>query len=124
MCSREELNHLISQLLYHVDRAAVLGAKIQYKKEQSLKKANAKTVKQPRTITANKRLKQLVRFHSAYFKYLIFALDPYTEIIVPLSTSSPLTLFITNILTNMFPQYRPYFPHTSRTIVEFLQVSV
>lgn len=124
MFSREEINYLISQLLYHVDRAAVIGANLHYEQEQTMKLASKKVVKRRRVTTTNKKLKQLVRFHSAYFKYLIFALDPHTEISVPLSKSSPLTLFITNIMSKTFPTYRPYFSHTSRTIVEFLQVSV
>lgn len=124
MCSREEINHLISQLFYHVERAAVIGARLHFKQEQKAKKPPKKrSAKRARPTVTNKRLKQLIRFHSAYFKFLIFALDPHTEIRVPLSNSSSLTLFMTNILAKMYPNYRPYSPHTSRTIVEFLQVT-
>lgn len=130
MCTREEINDLISELLYHVERVAVRGAEIQYEQEvQSTRNVNHSTCKDSGnkkcSAVRKKRLRQLVRFHSAYYKYLIFALDPYAEIIVPL-TSSPLALFITNIISKTLPyqQYPQYMQHhTSRTIVEFLQVS-
>lgn len=136
MCTREELNGLIGLLLYHVDRAAGLGAKIQYEQEQrgleeeqqqrQKPKIARKNVKQKKAVkdgASNQRLKQLLHFHSAYFKYLIFALDPYTEILVPLSASSSLTLYITNFIRRQMPQTHAPYRYTSRTVVEFLQVS-
>lgn len=125
MCTREELNSLIRELLYHIEKVAVLSAKIQYEEEvKSFKpveylSCSDKTNNDIKSNAVNTRLKQLMRFHMAYLRYFVFSLDQYTEIIIPLSPSS-LSLFITNIVSEIFPQ--PILYHTSRTILEFLQV--
>lgn len=128
MCTREELNSLIRELLRHIEQVALLGAKIQFDEELKLNKpveyltCSDKTKNYVRNNAQNARFKQVARFHMAYLKYFVFALDPYAEIIVPLSSSS-LALFITNIMSKMAPssQQMP-FHHTSKTIIEFLQV--
>lgn len=125
MCTREELNSLISELLRHIDEVAVLSAKIQYEEESKLIKPIEyltccdQTNNDIKNRMVNTRLNQLIRFHVAYLRYFVFSMDPYAEIIVPLSPSS-LSLFITNIVSEIVPQ--PIVHHTSRTIMEFLQV--
>lgn len=121
MCTREELNKLIKELFFHVDRAAVLGAQIQFKQEQK-SQTKCKSMAHGKSSQSENRLKKLIEFQKAFFKYLIFALDPYTEIIVPISSSS-VALFMTNVIKRMTPRLG-HFQHTSRTIVEFLQVSI
>lgn len=128
MCTREELNSLIRELLRHIEQVALLGAKIQFDEESKLNKpaeyltCSDHTKNYVRNNAENARFKQVARFHMAYLKYFVFASDPYAEIIVPLSSSS-LSLFITNIMSKMAssPQQIP-FRHTSKTIIEFLQV--
>lgn len=130
MCTREELNILIRELLHHVEQVAIWSAKIQFNEENKSFKSMEyltccdKTNNDMRNILANKRFKQIARFHSAYLKYFIFALDPYADIIIPLSSSS-LALFITNMVSKMMPQQESNtIHHTSKTIIEFLQVCV
>lgn len=126
MCTREELNSLIRELLRHVEQVALLGAKIQFDEEMKLIKptesyltCSDNTKNYVKNNAQNARFKQVVRFHVAYLKYFVFAADPFAEIIVPLSASS-LTLFMTNILSKSSHQIP--FQHTSKTIIEFLQV--
>lgn len=122
MCSREELNDLIHELLYHIEKVGTFSAQIQF--ENELKSVEyltccAQTNTDMKTEMTNTRLKQLIRFHVAYMRYFVFAFDPYAEIFVPLSSSS-LTLFITNIVSKTMPEHA--MVHTSRSILEFLQV--
>lgn len=125
MCTREELNNLIRELLKHIEKVAVLSAQIQYDEELKSKKpveyltCSDKTNNAMRDSSNNARLNQLVRFHVAYLRYFVFSIDRFTEIIIPLSPSS-LSLFMTNIVSDFLPQ--PIIQHTSRTILEFLQV--
>lgn len=144
MCTRSEINGLIGLLLYHVDRAAAKGAEIQLKQEQrqwprqyeqmqvkeqqkqqkqKIIRRSYKQRKSGKSTAIDLRMKQLLRFHSAYFRYLIFASDPYTELLIPLSTSSSLTLFITNFIRRQMPYNQAPYQYTSRVIVEFLQVN-
>lgn len=129
MCTREELKSLILELLRHIEQVALLSAKIQFDEEIKMSKSpeyltcSDNTNNYVRNNAQNARFKQLARFHVAYMKYYVFASDPYAEIVVPLSSSS-LALFITNIMSKMAPSPQPMpFNHTSKTIVEFLQVS-
>lgn len=125
MCTREEINLLIRELLYHVEQVAISAARIEFNNEIKTNNieyaAYGEKTNIERNEKAKKRYDQLVRFHSAYMQYFTFALDPFAEIIIPL-TSSSLSLFITNIVSRMMPQQAQTMPHTSRTIVEFLQV--
>lgn len=128
MCTTNELRSLIRELLHHIEQVALLSAKIQFKDENKQQKPNEyitcceKTNNYRNNSILNTRFNQLFRFHSAYMKYFVFALDPYAEVIVPL-TSSPLTLFITNILAKVSPQRQTASTHqTSKSIIEFLQV--
>lgn len=127
MCTREELNNLIRELLYHIEKVAVLSAKIQYDEEAKSFKpveylsCSDKTNSEMKNSAVNSRLKQLERFHTAYLRYFVFSMDQFTEIITPLSPSS-LSLFITNIVSEIVPQ--PILHHTTRTILEFLQVRI
>lgn len=125
MCSREELKQLLHELLYRLDQVAYLGARTQFKDEcnslssQTYLEYHGKC----QFTNGNIRFESILRFQKAYIRYFVFSSDPYTEFIVPL-TSSSLALFITNILSrdgNGQTELPPY--HTSRTIIEFLQVS-
>lgn len=127
MCTREELNVLIRELLRHVEKVALIGAKIQFKEEnKSYKSQEYLTCSEGsnnyrKNNFANNRFKDILRFHLAYMKYFVFAMDPYAEVIVPISSSS-LALFITNIISKVLPD-QPIVYQTSKTIIEFLQVS-
>lgn len=123
MCSREELRQLLFELLYRLDQVAFLGARRQFSEESSnltLKNKNVSAALKMGRDTA--RFEKILRFHKAYIRYFVFASDPYTEFIVPLGSSS-LALFMTNILSRDGPMSSPIGYHTSRTIIEFLQVS-
>lgn len=130
MCTRQELNWLIRELLHHIEEVALLSAKIQFDEELKLTKptdyfANVdSTQNQMQSNANNARFERVVRFHMAYMKYYVFGLDPYAEIIVPLPSTS-LALFITNITSRMTsPSQKFPTRHTSRTIIEFLQVNI
>lgn len=118
MGSRDEYNTLMRELLRHIEQVAILGANIQFKEEIEVDKpieyltCCEKTKNYLRNNVQSARYKQIVRFHSAYMKYFVFASDPYAEIVIPLSPSS-LSLFIW--------KHQFTFQHTSKTIIEFLQ---
>lgn len=124
MCSRAELKKLLYELLYRLDQVAYLGARTQFKDEcNSFNSQKHSTHNDSTQIgNGNVHFENILRFQKAYIRYFVFASDPYTEFIVPL-TSSSLALFITNILARdgAVQTAAPY--HTSRTIIEFLQVS-
>lgn len=124
MCSREELRQLLHELLYRMDQVAYLGARTQFNEEcNNIKSQNFSAYNDKSHIgNGNARFENILRFQKAYIRYFVFASDPYTEFIVPL-TSSSLALFITNILSQDGPSQSPVY-HTSRTIIEFLQVSL
>lgn len=126
MCSRVELRQLLDELLLRVDQVAYLGARTQFRDECNNIKTHSfldgiESISQ--IGSGNTRFECILRFQRAYIRYFVFASDPYTEFIVPL-TSSSLALFITNILSRDGPTQSPVAYHTSRTIVEFLQVSL
>lgn len=118
---------LIRELLRHVEKVAILGAKIQFKDENKSYKSQEYLTccdvsnNYRKNSLANTRYRDILRFHMAYMKYFVFAMDPYAEVIVPISSSS-LTLFITNIISKVLPD-QPIVHQTSKTIIEFLQVS-
>lgn len=124
MCSRSELRQLLHELLFRLDQVAYLGARTQFSEECSqLESLNFSThIDKYHSGNGNTRFENILRFQKAYIRFFVFAADPYTEFIVPL-TSSSLALFITNILSQDGPTQLPVAYHTSRTIVEFLQVS-
>lgn len=122
MCSRGELRQLLEELLFSVDQVAYLGARTQFSDECNKFKLNG-TENKTQFGSGNVHFECILRFHRAYIRYFVFAADPYTEFIVPL-TSSSLSLFITNILSQDGPTESPVDYHTSRTIIEFLQVSL
>lgn len=120
MCSRGELKQLLYELLFRVDQVAYLGARTQFNEECN---ANSHRYSEKNPIgNGNLRFENILRFQKAYMRYFVFASDPYTDFIVPL-TSSSLALFITNILSRDGPMQSPGIYHTSRSIIEFLQVS-
>lgn len=128
MCTRAELNSLVRELLRHIEQVALLSAKIQFDEELKSNKpaeyltCSDHTKNYVRNNAQNARFKQVTRFHMAYLKYFVFAADPYAEFIMPLSSSS-LALFITNIMTKMATSTQQIpLRHTSKTIIEFLQV--
>lgn len=125
MCSREELRQLLYELLCRLDYVAYLAARTQFKDDcnnMNSRKFSTRKEKKQRPSAGNKRFENILRFQRAYIRYFVFASDPYTEFIVPL-TSSSLALFITNILSRDGPMQSPTAYHTSRSIIEFLQVS-
>lgn len=124
MCSRSELRQLLHELLFRLDQVAYLGARTQFGEECSnLKTHNISAhIDKYHIGNGNARFENILRFQKAYIRYFVFASDPHTEFIVPL-TSSSLALFITNILSQDGPTQLPVAYHTSRTIIEFLQVS-
>lgn len=121
MCSREELKQLLYELLYRLDQVAYLGARTQFKEECNSQRISLQNDKM-QCGNGNARFEKILRFQKAYIRYFVFASDPYTEFIVPL-TSSSLALFITNILSQDGPVQSTSPFHTSRTIIDFLQVS-
>lgn len=125
MCSREELKKLLYELLYRLDQVAYLGARTQFKDEcnHSNSQNNSGYNGKSQFSNGNIRFENILRFQKAYIRYFVFASDPYTEFIVPL-TSSSLALFITNILSRESVQTATVPYHTSRSIIEFLQVSL
>lgn len=131
MCTRQELRQLLHELLYRLDQVAYLGARTQFNEEcNSISNAQRFGAgvgggfdKIPYA-NGNVHFENILRFQRAYFRYFVFALDPYTEFIVPMKSSS-LALFINNILSRDGPtQQSSMTGHTSRTIIEFLQVSL
>lgn len=125
MCSRTELRQLLHELIFRLDQVAYLGARTQFSEEcNSLESPNFSAhINKCHTGNGNTRFENILRFQKAYIRYFVFVADPYTEFIVPLSSSlSSLALFITNILSQDGPTQMPAY-HTSRTIIEFLQVS-
>lgn len=124
MCSREELKQLLYELLFRVDQVAYLGARRQFTEDcNNLHSQRHAGCNEKNAMgNGNERFENILRFQKAYIRYYVFASDPYTEFIVPL-TSSSLALFITNILSRDGPMQSPVIYHTSRTIIEFLQVS-
>lgn len=103
MCTREEIKFLVKELLRRIDQVALLGARVQFNEE----------------CDTQNRFAEILRFQKAYLRYFVFANDPYTELVVPITISS-LALFIANI-TSQNPSSPP-IAQTSRTIIEFLQV--
>lgn len=130
MCSRQELRQLLHELLFRLDQVAYLGARTQFNEEcNSISNAhrygggdgNGVGIDESPYANGNKHFENILRFQRAYIRYFVFALDPFTEFIVPMKSSS-LALFINNILSRDGPM-QPMTGHTSRTIIEFLQVS-
>lgn len=125
MCSREELRQLLYELLCRLDYVAYLAARTQFKEECNIansRRSSARIERKYKPVAGNKQFENILRFQRAYVRYFVFAAsDPYTEFIVPL-TSNSLALFITNILSRDGPMQSPTAYHTSRTIIEFLQV--
>lgn len=130
MCTREELNNLVRELLHFVDQVALLSAKIQFNQELNSFKTvgylscSEKSNDEIAKSMSRTRLKTLERFHTVYMRYMVFAMDPFADILVHVSSSS-LALFITNITSKMVAhQQQKKTMHSSRTIVEFLLVKI
>lgn len=123
MCSREELKQLLYELLFRVNQVAYLSARTQFTDECNSLNTRKHVINHDKSQSGdgNARFERILRFQKAYIRYFVFSSDPYTEFIVPL-TSSSLALFITNILSR--DGQSPLAYHTSRTIIEFLQVSL
>lgn len=125
MCSRQELRQLLHELLFRLDQVAYLGARTQFNEEcNSISNAQRYGAdKNGPHANGNVHFERILRFQRAYIRYFVFVLDPYTEFIVPMKSSS-LSLFINNILSRDGPTQSPIMTgHTSRTIIEFLQVN-
>lgn len=119
MCTREELKTLLYELLLRVDQVAFLSAKCQLDDEFVL--GNAAGLQLTDKMPQNARFKYILRFQKAYIRYFVFACDPSANFIVPLQSTS-LTLFMTNILSDIQTEIPPGY-HTTNTIVRFLEVS-
>lgn len=124
MCTREEIKFLLKELLQRIDRVALLSARVQFNEECESQKTYTHynhVVELPVPRNADIRFGEILRYQKAYLRYMVFANDPYTELVVPLSISS-LSLFITNIISQTPKPSTPPIFQTSRTIIEFLQV--
>lgn len=125
MCTREELKSLLFKLILRVDQVASLSAKYQFNDEFY---GNANGVRShernkiPLDAYMRARYADILRFQRAYIRYFVFADDPLMNFIVPLPPTS-LTLFITNILTDIGQNDAPSGFHTTHSIMKFLQVS-
>lgn len=126
MCSRQELRYLLYELLFRLDQVAYLGARTQFNEEcNSISNAQRYGGCIDQTApyaNGTEHFAKILRFQKAYIRYFVFVSDPYTEFIVPMKSSS-LVLFINNILSRDGPVQSPMAGHTSRTIIEFLQVN-
>lgn len=125
MCTREELKSLLFELISRIDQVALLSAKYQFNDEFY---GNANGVrshernKSPLDAYMRARFEDILRFQRAYIRYFVFSDDPLMNFIVPLPPSS-LTLFITNILSDLGQDNNPSGFHTTHSIITFLQVS-
>lgn len=125
MCTREELKSLLFELIIRVDQVALLSAKYQLNDEYH---GNANGVRShernkiPLDAYMRARFEDILRFQRAYIRYFVFADDPLMNFIVPLQPSS-LTLFITNILSDIGHNDSSSGFYTTHSIIKFLQVS-
>lgn len=125
MCTREELKSLLFELILRVDQVALLSAKYQFNDEFHGNANDVRSnepIKIPLDMYMRERFDDILRFQRAYIRYFVFADDPLMNFIVPLPPSS-LTLFITNILSDIGENDSPSGFHTTHSIIRFLQVS-
>lgn len=119
MCTREELKTLLYELILRVDQVAFLSAKYQLNDEFYNSTGNTKI---PYNDYVKARFEKVLRFQRAYLRYFVFAADPLANFIVPLRSSS-LSLFITNIVADVFPNETVNGYHTTNSIIYFLRVN-
>lgn len=121
MCTREELKSLLFELILRVDQVALLSAKYQFNDEFH-GNTNGVRSHERNKIPLRARFDDILRFQRAYIRYFVFADDPLMNFIVPLPPTS-LTLFMTNILSDIGQNDGPSGFHTTHSIIKFLQVS-
>lgn len=126
MVTREEFRSLLNELIFRIDQVAFISAKYQLYDELNIRNPRGVNIRgnipHAQWGYVKTRFSHILRFQKAYTRYFVFAADPQANFIIPLPQSS-LTLFISNILSDIQPNAAPPGYHTTLSILKFLQVS-